>query len=304
VRERRPGPRIGAHVKVAGGLAVKGLRHARQVGAEAIQVFVSNPRGWAPAAGDPQQDRDFLEGCAADGITALVHSPYLVNLGSPTLATVERSQASIAHSLRRAATIGAIEVVVHAGSAVDGAHRDTALCQVREALLPLLDLIPDGGPTVLLEPTAGQGESLCATDADLADYFTALDDHPMLGVCLDTCHAFAAGHDLATRGGMAATLDELVKTVGVGRLRAVHANDSKDVLGSCRDRHENLGTGKIGLTAFSELLAHPAVQDIPVLIETPGDRASDAREIALLKELRDALARKSSPATNTTAARS
>jgi deoxyribonuclease-4 len=94
-----------------------------------------------------------------------------------------------------------------------------------------------------------------------------------------------------------------VKTVGVGRLRAVHANDSKDVLGSCRDRHENLGTGKIGLTAFSELLAHPAVQDIPVLIETPGDRASDAREIALLKELRDA-ARKSSPATSTTAARS
>jgi deoxyribonuclease IV len=288
VRERRPGPHIGAHVKVAGGLAAKGLQHARQVAAEVIQVFVSNPRGWALAAGDPQQDRDFLDGCAADGITALVHTPYLVNLGSPTPTTVERSQASIAHSLRRAATIGAIGVVIHAGSAVDGAQRDKALRQVREALLPLLEAIPDGGPAVLLEPTAGQGESLCATVTDLGEYFAALGDHPMLGVCLDTCHAFAAGRDLATPGGMTATLDELVRTVGEGRLRAVHANDSKGGLGSCRDRHENIGVGKIGLTAFGELLAHPATQDIPVLIETPGDRASDAREIALLKEIRDA----------------
>jgi deoxyribonuclease-4 len=103
---------------------------------------------------------------------------------------------------------------------------------------------------------------------------------------------------------MTATLDELVRTVGGGRLRAVHSNDSKNGLGSCRDRHENIGVGKIGLTAFGELLAHPAVRGIPVLIETPGDRASDAKEIALLKELRDAPARKSSPATSTKTARS
>lgn len=284
---KRARPRIGAHVKVASGLATGGLRHARDVGAEAVQVFVSNPRGWAHAAGDPRQDGAFIDGCAAAGVTALVHAPYLVNLGSPSLPTVERSQASIEHALRRAAAIAATGVVVHTGSAVDSSHRDVAMRQVRERLLPLLDAIPDGGPFLLLEPMAGQGESLCATVADLGVYLAVLDNHPMVGVCLDTCHVYAAGHDLAAAGGMTATLDELVRTVGAGRLRAVHANDSKDGLGSCRDRHENIGTGKIGCTAFAELLAHPAVRNLPVLIETPGDRASDARDIALLKELRD-----------------
>jgi deoxyribonuclease-4 len=275
---------------VARGLATEGLRHARDVGAEAVQVFVSNPRGWAPAAGDPRQDRAFIDGCAAADLTALVHAPYLVNLGSPSLLTVERSQASIEHALRRAAAIAATGVVVHTGSAVDSSRREVAMRQLRERLLPLLDAIPDGGPFLLLEPTAGQGESLCATVADLGMYVTALDNHPMLGVCLDTCHAYAAGHDLAAAGGMSATLDELVMTVGAGRLRAVHANDSKDGPGSCRDRHENVGAGRIGCAAFAELLAHPAVRNVPVLIETPGDKASDARDIGLLKELRDGAA--------------
>ena len=285
--EVRRRPAIGAHVKVAGGLATRGLQHAREVGAEAIQVFVSNPRGWALAAGDPRQDDAFVEQVAAGGIPTLVHAPYLVNLGSPNPATVEQSRRSVEHSLRRAASLGAAGIVVHTGSAVDHEHREEAMRQVREGLLPLLDAIPDGGPYILLEPMAGQGESLCATVIDLGDYFDVLGDHPMLGVCLDTCHAYAAGHDLATPGGMTATLDELVRTVGDGRLRAVHANDSKDGLGSCRDRHENIGAGHIGVDAFAELLAHPAVQGIPVLIETPGDRASDAKDIAILKGLRD-----------------
>jgi deoxyribonuclease IV len=283
----QPRPLIGAHVKVAGGLASRGLQHAREVGAEALQVFVSNPRGWALAAGDSREDAAFIESTAAARIPVLVHTPYLVNLGSPTAATFEQSRRSIEHSLRRAAALGAAGVVIHSGSAVDRDHRKVAIRQVREGLLPLLEAIPDGGPYLLLEPMAGQGESLCATVSDVGEYFAALDDHPRLGVCLDTCHAYAAGHDLATTGGVTATLDELIRTVGAGRLRAVHANDSKDRLGSGRDRHENIGAGHLGRAAFAELIAHPAVRGIPVLIETPGDRASDAKDISILKDLRE-----------------
>ncbi|MGZ4627256.1 MAG: deoxyribonuclease IV, partial [Kineosporiaceae bacterium] len=239
----RPAP-VGVHVPVAGGLSTGGLRYAREVGAETVQVFVSNPRGWAAAAGDPVQDRRFRDECGAADVPAFVHAPYLVNLGSPTPLTLQRSAEAVGHALRRGRDIGARGVVVHTGSAVAAGARDAALRQVREALLPLLDAIPADGPDLLLEPTAGQGQSLCATVQDLGPYLAAVDGHPRVGVCLDTCHAFAAGHDLAKPGGMAAMLDALVVAAGVGRLRLVHANDSKDPVGSCRDRREVIGAGQ------------------------------------------------------------
>lgn len=123
---------------------------------------------------------------------------------------------------------------------------------------------------------------------DLAAYFEQLDHHPMLGVCLDTCHAFAAGHDLAAPGGMKRTLDALVRAVGRGRLGLVHANDSKDPLGSSRDRHEAIGKGRIGLDPFVELFRHPSTRDVPVVVETPGDAASQRADIEQLCALRDA----------------
>lgn len=277
---------MGVHVPVAGGLAAGGLAYARETGAEAVQVFVSNPRGWATTAGNPAQDRAFRDGCEDAQIPAYVHAPYLVNLGSPTPTTLLRSADAIAHALRRGRDVGARGVVVHTGSAVDGALRDTAMRQVREALLPLLEALPGDGPDLLLEPTAGQGQSLCATVADLGPYLAALDDHPRVGVCLDTCHAFAAGHDLAAPGGMHRTLDELVRTVGTGRLRLVHANDSKDPVGSCRDRHEVIGKGQIGEAAFGELFAHPATRGVPIVLETPGKATEHRAELTLLKSLR------------------
>ena len=233
---------MGSHVPVAGGL-VKGLAYAREIGAAAVQVFVSNPRGWAPSAGDPVHDEAFRRRCSDDGIPAFVHAPYLVNFGSPTKVTLDRSIEAVRHALRRGAAIGAAGVVVHAGSAVAGAHRDEALAQLREHLMPVLDEVPDEGPRLLVEPTAGGGQALAATVQDLDAWFAQLDNHPRLGVCLDTCHAFAAGHDLAAPGGMKRTLDALVKAVGRGRLALVHANDSKDPLGSARDRHAGIGDG-------------------------------------------------------------
>ncbi|MEV8564262.1 deoxyribonuclease IV [Streptomyces sp. NPDC051322] len=278
---------IGGHVPVAGGLARTGLAYARELGAEAVQVFVANPRGWALPAGNAAQDERFREECAAESIVAYVHAPYLINFGSHTEATVQQSVDSLRHSLRRGRDIGALGVVVHTGSATGGRPRAEALAQVRERMLPLLDeLTHDDDPFLLLESTAGQGASLCSRTWDFGPYFDALDAHPRLGVCLDTCHIFAAGHDLAGPGGMKQTLDLLVGTVGEGRLKLIHANDSKEAAGAHRDRHANIGSGYIGEEPFRELLTHPAAEGVPLVIETPGAKEGHIADVKRLKSLR------------------
>jgi deoxyribonuclease-4 len=279
---------IGSHTRTAGGLARAALPFADAAGSEAVQVYVSNSRGWALPPGDPAQDILFRDGCDERGMPVYIHASLLVNIGSPTPQTVQRSVDTLAHALRRGAAIGATAVVFHAGSSVDPAHDDKALHQVREALLPLLDTAASAGlPRLLVEPSAGGGRSLASKMPDLEPYLAAVDGHPWLGVCFDTCHAWAAGHDLATPGGMTATLDALVATVGAGRLQLIHANDSKDECGSARDRHERIGEGKIGAAAFAELLSHPAAADIPVIVETPTEaHEGHAADIALLKSLR------------------
>jgi deoxyribonuclease-4 len=279
---------IGSHTKTAGGLARAALPYADAAGSEAIQVYVSNSRGWALPPGDPAQDALFRDGCGERGIPAYVHASLLVNVGSPTSLTVERSVETLAHALQRGREIGATAVVYHAGSSVDPAHDAKALHQVREALLPLLDRAATTGlPRLLVEPSAGGGRSLASKVQDLGPYLAAVDDHPWLGVCFDTCHAWAAGHDLATPGGMTATLDALIAAVGQDRLQLIHANDSKDECGSTRDRHETIGKGRIGAAAFAELFAHPATAGIPVIVETPTEgHAGHAADIALLKTLR------------------
>ena len=283
---RIPTP-IGAHVPVGSGLARTALPYARAIGAEAIQVFTSNPRGWAPAPGNRAQDAAFRAGCAEAGIAVFVHAPYLVNLASPTAATLAKSVDAVEHAVRRGTAIGAVGVVVHAGSAVTEARRAAALSQLREHLLPLLDALPATAPRILIEPSAGGGAPLAARITDLPAYLAALEDHPRLGLCLDTCHLHAAGHDLAQPGGVRTLLNALVRAVGRGRLGLVHANDSKDPAGSSRDRHERVGAGTIGLTPFAELFRHPATRGIPVVVETPGTRSEHAEDLAVLRALRN-----------------
>jgi deoxyribonuclease IV len=279
---------IGAHATVTGGLATGGLAYAAEVGAEVIQVFVSNPRGWAAGLGDAGQDRALRE----SGIPVFIHAPYLINLGSGDPAVASKSANAIAHALRRGGEIGARGVVVHTGSAAGWAHEDPgaaagrALGQLAAIVLPLLDKLGDDDPDLLFEPMAGQGRMLCARAGDLAPYLAAVERHPKAGICLDTCHLFAAGHDLTAPGGVAAMLDELVAAAGPGRVRLVHANDSLLGCGSKRDRHASLGAGQIGTEPFRALLAHPELADVPFVVETPGGKAGHARDIATLKGLR------------------
>ncbi|WP_440065186.1 deoxyribonuclease IV [Streptosporangium sp. OZ121] len=272
---------IGGHVSVTGGLAKGGLRYAADIGAEMIQVFVSNPRGWALAAGDPAQDAKLRE----SGVLSFVHASYLVNVGSPSPETLEKSVATVRHNLLRGHAIGAKGVVIHTGSAVSQS-RDAALRQLHEHLLPLLEEIPDDGPDLLLESMAGQGGVLCATVQDLEPYLEALDWHPKAGICFDTCHVFSAGHDLSTSEGVKETLDAL-HAIAPGRLKLVHANDSKDPCASRRDRHENIGAGHIGAAPFAEMMRHPAVAGVPFCIETPGGAEKHREDIDVLKKLRD-----------------
>lgn len=282
---------VGSHVPVGKGLVGGALATADALGCETLQIFVGNPRGWALSAGRPEQDREFRTEIEKRDMRVFVHAPYLVNLGSPTPATYERSAAVVAHNLRRAAEIGAEGVVVHTGSFVSTEgdperQYAAALGQVREALLPILDALGEDGPWLLLEPTAGQGRSLCAGVEDLAAYLGALDLHPRAGICLDTCHVFAAGAPLDEPGGVAATLERIVKIGGPDRLRLIHANDSMDVRGAFKDRHQRIGQGYIGETAFAELFAHPATAGVPFILETPGSGAPDTPDLPLLKRLR------------------
>jgi deoxyribonuclease IV len=278
---------IGGHAPVAGGLATGGLGYAAKIGAEAIQVFVTNPRGWAQATGKPAEDERLRAYSLEHDFPVFVHAPYLINLGSPNPETLRQSIGSIRHALKRGRDIAARGVVMHTGSAVSQNH-DDAMRQIHEGLLPLLDEIPEDGPDLLLEPMAGQGAMLCATVQDLGPYVEALEKHPRIGVCLDTCHVFAAGHDLAAPGGVARTLDALAEAVGPDRLKLIHANDSKDLCGSKKDRHENIGAGHIGAEPFGGFFTHPVSRGVPIVIETPGRDVDPQRaDVETLKALRD-----------------
>jgi deoxyribonuclease-4 len=283
----KPLSRIGAHTPTTGGMAKRSIEYAQVTGAEVIQVFASSPRMWAMPPAKPDLDEAFKIKASELDIHTYVHAPFLINLGSPTETTYLNSLASTKYSLQRATEINALGVVIHTGSAVDVNFVDQAWKQIHEGMMPILNALDENSPFLLLEPTAGQGQSLVKKLDDLENYLKALEYHPKVGICLDTCHVFAAGHDIAVKGGMAKTLDLLVEIAGAERFKLIHANDSMDVCGALKDRHQNIGDGHIGVQPFAELLAHPAAAGVPLVLETPGLEEKHTIEVALLKELRD-----------------
>lgn len=264
---------------VGGGLVRRGLREARDIGAEAVQFFSGNPRGWRAPALDPADAEAFRAACADAGIAVYLHAPYLLNLGSPDDAVLEKSVAALAEALRRGAAVGAKGVVVHAGSSVTPDFRAAALARLPEIVGRLLDAAPPG-PALLIEPTAGGGAALAADVPSTVEYFQALND-PRVGLCADTCHLHAAGEDLSTPAKLRAVLRTLAREIG--RLDLVHVNDSQDPRGSKRDRHAPLGTGALGIEPLRGLFGSPAVRGVPLVVETPENKA----DVAVLRELRE-----------------
>ena len=274
---------VGAHVPVTGGLVRGTLRRAAEIGAEVVQVFVANPRGWALPKVDPDADEQFRQRCAELGLPVFVHAPYLINFGSPSPETLAKSTEALAFSMARGTSIGARGVVMHAGSAVLGNRWDDAVAQLREHVLPVLDGLDEGAPRLLIEPTAGGGGALAA-DADSTGRLLAEVDDERVGVCLDTCHLHAAGHDLSSVAGMRKALRAVSAAIGKGRVGLVHVNDSRDPAGSKRDRHTSLGLGTIGLGPFAELFSSPALRGVPMVVET--EESQHAADIERLKALR------------------
>jgi len=278
--------RIGAHVPTSGGLVKRALGYAQAIAAETIQIFASNPRGWAMPDANPTADKEFRAAAEAMDVTTYLHAPFLFNFGSPTPGTYENSLASTEYSLRRSRELGALRAVIHTGSAVKEEFVDQAWRQIHDGMMPILERLKEDDPFLLLEPTAGQGQSLVRKLEELRKYFDALEFHPKVGICIDTCHVFAAGHDITKKDGVDLMLGALTTLIPSDRIKLVHANDSMDVCGALKDRHQSIGKGHIGEKPFETLMHHPSMVGVPFILETPGEEPEHGSEVKILKKLR------------------
>jgi deoxyribonuclease-4 len=274
-------------VPVAGGLAKAGP-NARAIGAEAIQIFTRNQVQWAARPVSAEEAGAFASALAPSGVrVVLAHGSYLVNLASPDPALLEKSRDAFFADLRRCGALGIPYLIFHPGAHL-GAGEGTGLKAVARSLDDVLDRDPGLGVMPLLEVTAGQGTSLGHRFEQLAEILSVSRHGDRLGVCLDTCHLFAAGYDIARPRGYEATLLDLDRLVGLDRVRAVHLNDAKKELGSRLDRHAPVGEGHLGVATFRRLLNDPRFSGVPMVVETPGPLARWKREMDLLKRLRRA----------------
>jgi len=279
------GPLLGAHVPVSGGLE-KAAANARAIGAEAIQIFTRNQVQWAARPVADEEARGFAQAMAGSGVALVVaHGSYLVNLASPDEALLRGSRDAFFAELQRCAALGIPYLVFHPGAHL-GAGEDAGVRAVARSLDEVLGRDRALGVMPLLEVTAGQGTSLGHRFEHLAEILSRSRHGDRLGVCLDTCHLFAAGHDIASPRGYEATLRDLDRTLGMARVRAVHLNDAKKGLGSRLDRHAPVGEGCLGLPAFRRLVNDSRFRGVPMVVETPGPLARWKRKLQLLKRLR------------------
>src|SRR6266566_1799396 len=284
---------IGAHVSPAGGLA-RAIERGVERGCRAIQICNHSPRmGRASAyrAADVEAFRHAMAESAIDAV--LIHTVYLVNCASEDAEIRAKSRVSLVHSLRAGEALGARGVVLHAGSAKGG----DAASAIRRAGETIRRALAETERCQLhLENTAGAGGTLGRTLEELAELLAAAGGSPRLGVCLDSCHLLASGYDIRMPAGMDALVREIAAKVGLERIGSLHLNDSQAPLGSGRDRHANLGRGELGERGCAAFLGTPALQQLPCVLETPGEKRSGAKreevDLAMRLHRRGVAARK------------
>jgi deoxyribonuclease-4 len=275
---------LGAHVSSAGGIQTA-IDRIEEMGGEAVQVFTQSPRTWRPTNHDPANFERFKERRAEAGIGAVAcHALYLINLASPKADFYEKSHSALTNTVDVGCAIAADAVVFHVGSHL-GSGFEAALERVVPALREALERCNET-TWLCMENTAGTGGTIGRSLEELAALLEALDRHPRLGICLDSCHLFASGYDVTDRRELDRTLRELDDLIGLDRLRCLHVNDSKTPLGSNRDRHDNIGDGLMG-EKLGVFLAHPKLQGLPAYLEVPGTsgHGPDAEQVKKLKEL-------------------
>lgn len=278
---------LGAHMSIAGGVHMA-LRRARGIGCAAVQLFVKSSNQWRAkplTAGEIGLFRE--ESAAFRPGFVIAHASYLVNIASPEPELRARSEQALRIELERCSVLGIPYLVLHPGSH-RGAGLEEGIARVADTLDRLLEATEVNGVSVLIETTAGTGNIIGSTFEELAAIIERSRRRDRLGVCFDTCHAFAAGYDIRTARAWMTTMRRFDETVGLGLLRAFHLNDSKTPLGGRRDRHAHIGEGEIGERGFSNLMRDTRFDDRPMILETPKgpDLAEDVRNLAVLRRLR------------------
>jgi deoxyribonuclease-4 len=272
---------VGAHVSAAGGISTA-IDRAEELGCDAVQVFTQSPRMWRPTEHSEEQLERFRVRRSEVGIASVVcHALYLVNLAATDREIHKKSVAAMQASMETARGIGAEGVVFHLGSHL-GAGIARGLKRAVPALRRLLELT-DERLWLILENSAGAGGTMGRSVAELAAIFDALEGHPRLGICLDSCHWFVSGVDVTDPDALDAALEDLDAVIGLDRLRCLHVNDADAALGSNRDRHATLGAGQIG-DGMATFLAHPAFDALPAILETAGPDGY-AEELRIMREL-------------------
>jgi len=278
-------PILGAHVDSSGGLHLA-FERAKAMGAEAIQVHPTPPGFWGSPKLDETRIATFKEAAAKHGNPPFYfHAVYLINLAGDDPTLRQRSESTLAGYLKAADELGVDGVIFHTGSH-KGAGFEARLPSITEHLKHVLERADPKSARLLIENNAGLGGCVGARFEEIAQMMSALDDDPRVGVCFDTCHAFASGYDERTPAEVKKTIDELDRALKLSRVDAIHCNDSVTGLGSNRDRHANIGTGQIGEAGFRALLREPRLAKLPFILEVPGAGGGpDAEQVAVLKEL-------------------
>jgi deoxyribonuclease-4 len=277
---------IGAHVSPAGGLP-KAIERGVQRGCEAIQIFNQSPRMWKPTSYREEDVAAFREAMDASPIEAvLIHAVYLLNCASEDQEIRAKSLASLTHSLRVGHAIGASGVVLHPGSAKTG-HVGEAIARAGKTIAEALS--DSEGCELHLENTAGAGGTLGRSFDELAALIDAGGGGKRLGVCLDSCHLLASGYDIRTPEKLKGVLSESTRKLGRGIVRSLHLNDSQTPLHSNRDRHANIGKGELGRKGCAAFLSAPSLQELPCVLETPGENREGPprKEVLLARRLRE-----------------
>lgn len=259
---------IGAHVSASGGV-FNAPMNAAKIGATAFALFTKNQRRWNAPPLTEQTIRQFKDNCQRLGFKAaqiLPHDSYLINLGHPVPDSLEKSRHAFIDEMQRCYDLGLIQLNFHPGSHLRVQSESDTLAKISDSINLAHQKVPD--VIAVIENTAGQGSNLGWHFEHLSKIIEHVDDKKRIGVCLDTCHAFAAGYPLNTLDGYQKTFDEFQKVVGFQYLRGMHLNDSKGQLNSRIDRHHSLGQGEIGFDCFRLLMQDPRFDHIPLILET------------------------------------
>ncbi len=272
---------VGCHLSASEGFLAMG-KTALSIGANTFQFFTRNPRGSKAKAIDPDDAAAFLALAQANGFGRLVaHAPYTINPCSKTERTREFARMTLADDLKRMEYLPGNYYNFHPGSHTEQGM-EVGISQIAETLNAILK--PEQHTTVLLETMSGKGSEVGGRFEELREILDRVALNTQMGVCMDTCHISDAGYDIA--GDIDGVLTEFDRVIGLERLKAVHINDSMNPLGAHKDRHARIGEGYLGEAAFGRIINHPALRDLPFILETPNDLAGYAREIGRLKELR------------------